>query len=571
MSEEVLSPANRARQRALEAVNRAALAISSKLSLHATLLQIVNSARNIAEAEYAAIGEFDSEGRIETFVTSGMPPEDIDLIDHEPIGLGLLGAILDGREPIRVPRIEDDPRSVGFPAGHPPMVSFLGVPIMAGSSVLGNLYLTDKKGADRFSDDDVEMIVILANHAAVAIENAHLYEASQKRARELKARNRELAAVNAVARVMSERVEIDELLQQTLGQVLHVTGMDAGEVYLLEESSGELHLAANRGIAADSLESIKRFHIGEGFPGVVVETGQPITTTDLASERSYLRKEVIEAGFKSYACIPIWLKGAVIGTLGLASKHLHSFSTRDLSLLEAIGHQVGVAVENARLYEEIERLAISEERSRIGMDLHDGVIQSIYAVGLTLETTRLLMANDPEQAQELLGKAVEGLNDAIRDIRNFILDLRPHRFEGDLAQGLSRLVREFQANALVEVDFDANGKQLNGLPAPHARALFLTAQEALANVARHARASHVHLSFEHVNTHLKMQVEDDGHGFDINRQRQTVGHGLANMQARAEELGGAFTVDSRPGQGTTVLVTLPLPSPPTEQSATDPK
>jgi two-component system sensor histidine kinase DevS len=561
VSEEVLSASNRARQRALEAVNRAALAISSKLSLHATLLQIVNSAREIAEAEYAAIGEFDSEGRIETFVTSGMPPEDIQLIDHEPIGLGLLGAILESREPIRVPRIEDDPRSVGFPAGHPPMVSFLGVPIMAGSSVLGNLYLTDKQGADSFTDDDVEMIVILANHAAVAIENAHLYEASQRRARELKARNRELAAINAVARVMSERVEIQELLQQTLGQVLQVTGMDAGEVYLLDESSGELRLAANRGIEANSLESIPRFNIGEGFPGVVVETGQPITTTDLASERSYLRTEVIEAGFKSYACIPIRLKGAVIGTLGLASKHLHSFSTRDLSLLEAIGHQVGVAVENARLYEEIERLAISEERSRIGMDLHDGVIQSIYAVGLTLETTRLLMVSDPGQAQELLDKAVEGLNDAIRDIRNFILDLRPHRFEGDLAQGLSRLVREFRANAMVEVDVEADNQQLHDLPAPQARALFLSAQEALANIARHARASHVQLSVEQADGRLVMQVEDDGLGFDLARQRQTVGHGLANMQARAEELGGTFTIDSQPGRGTSVFVNLPLRKP----------
>lgn len=559
VSEEVLSPTNRARQRALEAVNRAALAISSKLSLHATLLQIVNSAREIAEAKYAAIGEFDSEGRVETFVTSGMAPEEIQLIDHEPIGLGLLGAILEDGEPIRVPRIEDDPRSVGFPPGHPSMVSFLGVPIMAGSSVLGNLYLTDKQAAEGFTEDDAEMIQILANHAAVAIENAHLYEASQQRARELKARNRELAAVNAVARVMSEHLEIHELLQQTLGQVLQVTGMDAGEVYLLEEGSGELQLAANRGIAAESLESIQRFRIGEGFPGVVVETGQPITTTDLASERSYLRQEVVQAGFKSYACIPIRLKGAVVGTLGLASKQLHSFSTRDLSLLEAIGHQVGVAVENARLYQEIERLAISEERSRIGMDLHDGVIQSIYAVGLTLETTRLLMDNDPDQAEQLLDKAVEGLNDAIRDIRNFILDLRPHRFEGDLGQGISRLVREFRANAMVEVDLHADEEQLAAVPPSHGQALFLTAQEALANIARHARASHVDLTIERTSNRLQMQVVDDGLGFNASQQQQTVGHGLANMQARAEELGGQFTVESQPGEGTNLHISLPLP------------
>jgi two-component system sensor histidine kinase DevS len=558
VSEEILSPSTRAKQQALEAVNRAALAISSKLSLQATLQQIVDSAREITGANFAAIGEFDAANRIETFVTSGMAEKDIMQIDHEPIGLGLLGAILETREPLRVPRIEDDPRSVGFPPGHPSMVSFLGAPILAGSTVLGNLYLTDKRDEPEFSDDDVEMITILANHAAVAIENAHLYEASQHRARELKTRNRELAAVNAVARVMSEHVGIDELLQQTLRQVLKVTGMDAGEVFLIDEGDGVLALAAKRGVEAESLEEITRFKIGEGFPGLVVRTGQPITTTDLASEQSYLRKDVVAAGFQSYACVPIRLKGAVIGTLGLASRQLHAFSTRDLSLLEAIGHQVGVAIENARLYEEIERLAVLEERSRIGMDLHDGVIQSIYAVGLTLETTRLLLAKDPGQAEQLLDKAVEGLNDAIRDIRNFILDLRPHRFEGDLSQGLARLVREFKANAMVEIDVEAEDQTLKDLPAPQGRALFLTAQEALANVARHARADHVQLSVVQDNAQLVMTVEDDGNGFDPARQRQTVGHGLANMRARAEELGGSFTIESQPGEGTTVRVAVPV-------------
>jgi signal transduction histidine kinase len=243
--------------------------------------------------------------------------------------------------------------------------------------------------------------------------------------------------------------------------------------------------------------------------------------------------------------------------MGLASRQMRTISTRDLSLLEAIGHQVGTAIENSRLYEEIERLAILEERSRIGMDLHDGVIQSIYAVGLTLETTRLLFEQDPEQAGQMLDTAVTGLNDAIRDIRNFILDLRPHRFEGNLSQGIARLVREFQANTMVEVDMDAPPALANSLPPAHARSLFLTAQEALANIARHARASKVLLSLEAEPGEVRLTVKDNGKGFDPSAQSRSVGHGLANMHARAEELGGVFLVHSMPGEGTTLQVSLP--------------
>ncbi len=377
-------PTDRSRARALEALNQAALAIGRALDLDQTLQQIVDSARDLLGARYAALGVFNSDRVLERFVFSGISPEAVRRIGHFPLGRGLLGAVLDEGRPLRVVRISEHPLSVGFPPNHPPMASFLGLPIAAGEQVLGNLYLTDKTDGTDFSDPDAEFAEMFATHAAVAIQNA-------------------------------------------------------------------------------------------------------------------------------------------------------------------------------RLYEEVGRLAVVDERSRIGMDLHDGVIQSIYAVGLTLETIHLLMDRDPAKAHELIGQAIAGLNDAIRDIRNFILDLRPRRFQGDLSVGLAQLVREFQANTMVKVEVQVSDSLPSTLPPPVSLAIFMTAQEALANIARHARASHVRLELEHSEKAVTLTVVDDGQGFDVLQQHQTMGHGLANMRARAEELNGSFDVSSAPGSGTSIGLAFPLP------------
>ncbi len=377
---------NSSAQRALEALNRAALAIAGELDVDKVLQLIVDSARDVVGADYAALAVGDwripGPGSVHRFVVSGMSREEINQIDHWPHGRGLLGAVIHGQQPIRLRRIQDDPRSVGFPEGHPMMVTFLGVPVMGGGETLGNLYLTDKQGALEFTEADEQIIGMLAAHAAVAIQNA-------------------------------------------------------------------------------------------------------------------------------------------------------------------------------RLYSQVERLAILEERTRIGMDLHDGVIQSIYAVGLTLESTRLALPNGTDEVSTLLDTAIEGLNDAIRDIRNFILDLRPRRFAGDVQQGLAQLVREFQANTMVPVSIDIP-ERLEDLPLPVGRAIFLTTQEALANVARHARAKNVGISLKYSANNVALIIQDNGRGFDATNESLRVGHGLANMQARAESLHGTFQIEATPDKGVSVILSLPL-------------
>jgi len=380
---EVVTSSDQLHSQALAALNKAALAISRDLELSQTLQHIVNSARELVPARYAALGVFNSERELETFAFSGLNPEEADDIGSFPEGRGMLGAVLDSPHPVRVSDVDNDARSVGIPEGHPTVTNFLGVPIISSEEVQGNLYLTDKVGGDEFTDADEELITIFASHAAVAIKNA-------------------------------------------------------------------------------------------------------------------------------------------------------------------------------RLFEEVGRLAIIEERSRIGMDLHDGVIQSIYAVGLTLESAQMILKEKPDAARELLSQSIGGLNDAIRDIRNFILDLRPRRFDGDLQAGVARLVREFQANAMIEVDVAVAEELESSLTPDISQAIFLTAQEALANIARHARASRVGLDLSGDADSIWLRVADDGRGFDIRQKEQTVGHGLANMRARAEELGGSFKVDSELGKGTTIQLRLPL-------------
>lgn len=372
------------RNRQLEVLNQAAMAIAGELQLDKVLQMIVDAARELSGAQYSALGVPNAEGYLDAFIHSGMSAETARHIAHFPKGLGLLGTIIRERKTIRLANMSQDHRSVGFPAHHPSMNSFLGVPVMAGEQMLGNLYLGNKEGGAGFSEEDQELVELLAAHAAVAIKNA-------------------------------------------------------------------------------------------------------------------------------------------------------------------------------RLYEQVARLAVIEERTRIGMDLHDGIIQSIFAVGLTLESTRLVLPVGAADADNLLGQAIEGLNDAIRDIRNFILDLRPQRFNGDLGSGLARLIREFQANTMIPTHLQIPGEEVASLPIPTARAIFLTTQEALANIARHARASKVNVDvlFPHENNTICVVITDDGRGFDTTQQNNMVGHGLSNMRARAEMLNGTFTIHSTKGRGTKVILTLP--------------
>jgi signal transduction histidine kinase len=368
-------------QERLIALHNASLELVKDVSLDHLLKQIAQVACEQASADYAAVGVLDEDGGLKQFITVGMTEKEIGLIPHPPVGQGLLGELMDTEYPLRVPVIQEHPKSVGFPAHHPAMIPFLGVPIRASNAQLGQIYLTKKAGAAAFTEDDERIIQMLAAYAFAAIQNARLHENSQ-------------------------------------------------------------------------------------------------------------------------------------------------------------------------------RLAVLEERERIGMDLHDGIIQSIYGLGLSLESAYL--DDDPQNAKERMKGAMDGLNHVIRDIRSYILDLRPRKLGDEgLVSGIKRLMTEFRANTLIETSLTGADVDLNDLPDAHALVLFHICQEALANIAKHAQAKHVQIALWSTAERVLMEISDDGNGFEMEKMNINIGHGLANMQTRAQAAGGEADISSVLNEGSTILVWVP--------------
>jgi signal transduction histidine kinase len=542
----------------LATLHQASLELVRDLSLEAVLERIVHLARQQVDATYAALGVVDESGNLIKFIPVGMTAEEVRRVGHPPTGRGLIGALMKERRTIRIPDVQSDPRSVGFPPNHPVMTSFLGVPILLGDKLLGQIYLTNKETAAEFTEADERVIETLAAYAAIAINNARLYEELLTRDRILHQRNEDLALLNNIAAALASSLDVDEILHQTLNRVISYLNVEAGEIFLREESEKELRLALHRGEFAEAFLTRDRFRLGEGFIGLVAQTGQPLVTTDLKNDMRYLRPAVVAAGFQCMVCIPLTAHGAVVGVMSVASRKNRTFDEREIQLLMAIGAWAGIAIENARLHRQARRLAILEERERIGMDLHDGIIQSIYAVGLALEYARVALEEDPKQSRQKIEQAIEGLNKTIRDIRAYILDLRPRQFVGtNLKEGLQRLVEEFRANTLVEAYLNAPDGGISGLPASHATALFHICQEALANAAKHSRARRVDVHLWATRERVLLEVADNGQGFDLRKMSVTLGHGLSNMHIRARKVGGDVEITSAPGEGTTVLAWVP--------------
>jgi signal transduction histidine kinase len=537
----------------MRALHRATLSLYTDLSLDGVLRRITQAAKDLARARYAALGVPDSSGGLQTFVALGMTPEEMGRIGHQPVGKGLLGEMLRIGRSIRLRDLRSHPAAAGFPPGHPGMTSFLGVPIAAYGKPLGQLYLTDKEGGGEFTVQDQRLIEMLAAHAAAAIENAHLYKQIVSSEAELKQRNEELQLFNSLATAVSSSMEVDPLLESILESVMALFAAEAGEVFMQEEDGGAYHHAIRRG-RSDSLWRTEHFRAGEGFVGSVAANRKVAWTHELRKDSWFRAPDT----YQTLVGVPLAARNRVLGVMLLAFRSERTITPREAGLLEAMGAGVGVNVENVRLYRQARRLAVLEERERIGMDLHDGIIQSIYAVGLTLDYTRLLMRDSAEKAGARLEQAIDGLNAIIRDIRSYILDLQPSRIStDDLVEALTRLVREFKANTLVETELQIDSGALHDLGRQERTALFLITQEALANTAKHAQASHVQVSLRSGSDAVILQIADNGRGFVAGPSAGPLGHGLSNMGERARAVGGGLDVESGPGKGTTVTVRLP--------------
>jgi signal transduction histidine kinase len=543
----------------LVALHRASLELVSDLTLEVVLERIAHLAREQAGARYAALGVLDDEGKLIKFIPVGMTADELRRMVHPPIGLGLIGAIASERRTIRVPDITQDERGVGFPPHHPLMTSFLGVPILSGNQLLGQIYLTDKEDYTEFTRDDERVIETLAAYAAVAIVNARMYEDLVERDEALLQRNKDLGLLNDIGTMLSSTTRMDQILEKTLDYVTSYLDVEAGEIFLTEEDGLSLRLVMHRGEAGDAFWTRDQFKLGEGFVGMVAESAKPLVSNSLRQDMRFLRRQVVQAGFQAVACIPLTAHGNVVGVMGVATRHAQRLNQREIGLLTAIGSWAGTAIENVRLNQQGRRLAVLEERERIGMDLHDGIIQSIYAVGLALDYARMEVESNPEKALDKLEQAIEGLNSTIRDIRTYIMDLRPRQFRGEnLKESLQHLVKETQANTRLKINLAGPDDGDLILPTLVATALFHICQEALANVAKHAQAQRAEIHLWAAPGRVLLEISDDGVGFDLSQLQMALGHGLANMVTRARKVGGDIEIHSEPGKGTTILAWAPL-------------
>ncbi len=366
---------------AVAALDEAVRGISGVLDIEEVLQLIVDRVRDLVTAQYAALGLVDENGEITDFITSGISAEQRQAIGHLPRGRGLLGLIIRENRSYRIPEIAAHPESYGFPPNHPPMHSFLGVPVTVKDEVVGRLYLTNKEGATEFSAADQALVETFARHA-------------------------------------------------------------------------------------------------------------------------------------------------------------------------------GIAIDSARLHDQVRRLAVVDERDRISRDLHDSIIQSIYAVTLSLDDVPDLVAEAPSEARERVDAAVDTLHGVIRDIRNFIFGLRPLLLDsGNLKDGLRVLADDVRRNTAIDVELDSELDE--ELPIPVVAELLAVAREALANVVRHSEARHAKIDVSADQGTVRMSISDDGRGMSTGTAPRGGHHGLGNMRARAEALGGGLDITSELGSGTRIIVTVP--------------
>lgn len=512
-------------------------------------------------ANFAAVGVIDETGKLEQFIPVGRVEDDIRRIEHSQHDDCVIHTFLRNPQPMRIADMPPDLREYGSPACVPGFNSFLAVPIQQGQTPLGQIYLTDKEHREGFSADDQQVIETLAAYAAIAIANTRLYKRLVQHDRVLTRRNENLALLNELVSTLASSSDIDQILDSSLAQVMDYLKLEVGEIYLRQGDSKVLRLARHRGEAVKHLWKKQAFKFGEGIVGSTAEQEQSRHLVLPRQNDHGLSEEALANGFYQMACCPLNGRQGVLGVLCVATCDHRPLDEMEMHFLSALSSWVGTAIENVQLNLQQRRIAVLEERERIGMDLHDGVIQSIYAVGLILEHARLLIAEEPGRAQSRIEQAIGDLNSTIRDIRAYILDLRPHQLhDEDLLQGIQRLVIEFRANTLVNTTLQGPAEPLPALTGERATVLFHICQEALANVAKHAQASNVEVCLWVAKERALLEIRDDGRGFDLNKVRFTLGHGLPNMQTRARNVGGDVEISTEPGKGTSVLAWVPYES-----------
>jgi signal transduction histidine kinase len=517
---------------------QAVVAISSGLDLESTLRRIVETAVGLVDATYGALGVIGEDGRLAEFIPVGLSSGEIERIHHWPEGHGLLGLPIDDPRPLRLASIAGHAASSGFPDGHPPMRSFLGVPLRIRDEVFGNLYLTNKRDGGEFTEDDEAVLVALGAAAAVAVENARLYEAARRQQRWIE------ASAEVTTRLLSGSAP-GEVLADVTRRARELSGADLAVLAQPDEEGRRLTITYADGDGGDAARGLV-LPAGQSLSGLVLATGEAVTSADFAAdERASQAARGAMSQIGPAVLFPLGVPGNVRGVLTVGRRHgAAPFPQTQADVVASFAAQAGVALELAASRAEAERVSLYEDRDRIARDLHDLVIQRLYATGMSLEGT-MPMITRPEVASRITN-AVDAMDETIKDIRATIFALQARDADQpDLRGDIVALVEEMTPM----LGFAPSLRLGAGLAAPISPELgeqvLAALREALSNAARHAGASEVDVTVDvDPDGILAVQVTDDGTGIPEATHRS----GLRNLARRAEKLGGELRLQpAHPG------------------------
>jgi signal transduction histidine kinase len=517
----------------------AIVSIGSDLDLETVLRSIVEAAIELVDARYGALGVIGEHDRLSQFITAGVTQEQIDALEHWPHGLGILGLLIKDPRPIRLADLSTHPESYGFPPNHPPMRRFLGVPIRVRDEVFGNLYLTEKAGGEEFDEEDESVVSALATAAGVAIENARLYQDARRR-------ERWLQASAEISTALLSGADPGEALRLVVRRAREICDADLATVALLEGASGDLVVEAVDGQDAEVFDGVRLAK--DDIAGQVFRSGASQAVADVGQVADARRVPLGPA-----LVVPLGAERNVRGVLSVANAPGEpGFGPSVQRLLETFAAQAAIALELAERRRDAERVVLLEDRDRIAKDLHDTVIQRLFATAMTLMSA--IKITQKRDVAVRVQRAVDDLDETIRQIRStiFALQISPDD-EPTLRTRLHDVV-------------DAAAESLGFAPAVRfeglldivvddatAENLIAVLQEALSNVARHARATRVDVTLT-AGSELLLCVADNGVGIAGGGRRS----GLANLDARARRLGGAFDVHAADGGGTVLEWRVPL-------------
>ena len=525
-------------QERLRVLLDAVVGIASDLELPSVLERIVRAACQLADARYGALGVLGPDRRLSEFITYGLTEEQRAKIGDLPRGHGVLGLLIESPEPLRMPTIGEHPRSYGFPPNHPMMNSFLGVPIQIRDRVFGNLYLAEKRGADEFDKDDEDFVCALAAAAGVAIENARLYELGEQR-------QRWLEAGSEISNALVGDIDRDAALRLVAARAREVSH-SAVAVLALRGDDGGLRVEVVDG--EPGLEG-RPIDVSGTVLAQLLDDGSSAVFEDLQKEDgAVLRQAGIGADpqLGPTLIVPLRSSERVLGLLVLlANRDLRTaYTVQDVQVAESFAAQAGLALARASATQDRQLLAVLGDRERIARDLHDVVIQRLFAAGLGLQTAARLAAR-PE-VRHTIDSAVDVIDGVIRDIREAIFEL--HHPTGQLS--LRTELRDLADSASSQLGFAPQVRlegPLEGAVQGRLRAHVLAVvRELLSNVARHARATRVEVDVDASAHRIRVTVSDDGVGVGEVTDRS----GLANLAHRAAELGGSFEVWAAHPRGT---------------------